>query len=191
MSWSLIDYEYLLDKDDILIVNINTKEIKIEYDNNKYYLENITTFLKGLEDTYKTDELLEKQFKVDFPRIKCYINDVKMNDFKHFYSEIKHTNFLKEITMICTQSSAFPITMKLFEQYQDIEKKIHLTGCNKTSLLFHIKIYDKNHVKININKNFNVIQIDEEGDPTTLKKITSTTLVEIDKKDKDVYYKIL
>jgi hypothetical protein len=191
MSWSLVDYEYLLDRDDIVIINIKTKEINLEYNNHKYYLENIKTFLEGLKNTYRTDDILKKQFQVDFPRIKCYINDIKIEDFKSFYKEIGHTNFLREITMICTQSSAFPITMKLFKKYQDPEKKIHVTGCNKSSLIFNIMIYNKNHIKININKDFNIIQLDKNGDSNLLKKIISTTIVEIDKKDKDVYYRIL
>ena len=44
MSWSLVDYEYLLDRDDIVIINIKTKEINLEYNNHKYYLENIKIF---------------------------------------------------------------------------------------------------------------------------------------------------
>ena len=191
MSWSLVDYEYLLDKDDLIIINVNMKEIKLEYDDKKYYLENIKTFLKSLKDTYKTEEILERQFKVDFPRIKCYINDVKISDSKEFYNELKHTIFLRELTMICTQSSAFPITMKLFEHYNDPIHQIHVTGCNKSPLVFKIKIYNKNHIKIEISKNFNIIQLDDDGDSRLLKNIISTTLVEIDKKNKDVYYKIL
>ena len=121
MSWSIINYECLLDKDKYSIITINIKEVDIDDDTDNRYVENIETYLNGLRKTYKTKNCLIRQIRVDFPRIVCYINNIKIKNIKEFVREIRHTSFLHEAIMICTQSSAFPITQKLFEEFRDIK----------------------------------------------------------------------
>lgn len=188
MEWSLIDYECLIDKDDYSIIIFNINDIT-NNENNKKYLENINTFLDDLRKSY-TNQSLKRQFKVDFPREIFYINNVKINDIITFINEISYTNYVKEVLMISTQSSVFPVTLKLFEIYKNEKDDIHVSDfINDNPLIFKFKIYNKYHLRVNIEKKFKIIKI-INGDPYTLRLLQVNTEIEMDNTNKDIYYSI-
>lgn len=193
MSWSLIKYEYFLDKDEYSIINIKIKDVNIDDDTDNRYLDDTKTYLNDLRKSYKTKSSLTRQIKVDFPRILCYINNIKIKSIKDFIREIRHTSFKNEAAMICTQSSAFPVTLRLIEEFRDEKKNIHVTDYySKNKLVFHFKIFDKNHIHVNIEKKFAIKQI-KNGVPYVLKILKTNTLIELNNNtsdNKDVFYTI-
>lgn len=189
MDWTIIDYECLIDKDDYSIININVKDIIVNKKDN-LYLESVNTFLNDLKKSFKTKKCLVRQIKVDFPREKCYINNIKIKNYKDFLKEIKYTNFLKEAVMICTQSSMYPVTFKLYEEFTDEKKNIHLSDFRDDNpLIFYFKVLDKKHMIVEIEKKFQIIKI-KNGDPFPIKTLKVNTTIEIDDKNKDVFYTV-
>lgn len=198
MSWSIINYECLLDKDEYSIITVKIKEINIYDSIDNHYLEDTEIYINNLRKTYKTKKCLTRQFTVDFPRILCYINNIKIKNIKEFVREIRHTSFLNEAIMICTQSSIFPITQKLFEEFRDIKKDIHVTDYHGSNpLIYNFKIFNKNHISVNIEKKFGIIQV-INGNPHILKILKTNTVFEMNKninnskniKKKGVFYTI-
>lgn len=190
MNWSLINYELLTDCDDYSIIFFKIDDIDNCKNKNIRYLENISTFLDDLRKLYRKHDL-QKQINIDFPREKFYINDIEIKNYEIFLKELSYTNFLEEIKMISTQSSMFPVTLKLFEEFQDKENDIHVADFmnNYNPLIFNFKIFNKNHLHINIEKKFRIIKI-INGDPHLLRLLKVNTIIEIDKKQKDIYYSI-
>lgn len=189
MDWTIIDYECLIDKDDYSIINISIKNIIVNKKEN-IYLESVNTFLKDLKKSFKTKKCLIRQIKVDFPREKCYINNIQIKNYKDFLKEIKYTNLLKEAALICTQSSMYPVTLKLYEKFTDEKNNIHLSDFRDDNpLIFNFKVIDKKHMIVEFEKKFQIIEI-KKGDPFIIKTLKVNTTVEIDDKDKDVFYTV-
>jgi hypothetical protein len=189
MDWTIIDYECLIDKDDYSIINISIKNIIVNKKEN-IYLESVNTFLKDLKKSFKTKKCLIRQIKVDFPREKCYINNIQIKNYKDFLKEIKYTNLFKEAALICTQSSMYPVTLKLYEKFTDEKNNIHLSDFRDDNpLIFNFKVIDKKHMIVEFEKKFQIIEI-KKGDPFIIKTLKVNTTVEIDDKDKDVFYTV-
>lgn len=191
MSWSLIDYECLMDKDDYSIIVFKVNDVKDDETEDTRYLENVTTFLDDLRGLYKSQDLT-RQINVDFPREVFYVNDIKIKDYSNFLKELGCTNFLEETIMISTQSSMFPVTLKLFEEFRDTKEDIHVSDFMNINnpLIFKFKIFSKNHLYINIEKKFRIIKI-INGDPHILRLLKVNTIIEIDDKNKDIYYSVV
>ena len=191
MSWSLIDYECLMDKDDYSIIVFKVNDVKDDETEDTRYLENVTTFLDDLRGLYKSQDLT-RQINVDFPREVFYVNDIKIKDYSNFLKELGCTNFLEETIMISTQSSMFPVTLKLFEEFRDTKEDIHVSDFMNINnpLIFKFKIFSKNHLYVNIEKKFRIIKI-INGDPHILRLLNVNTIIEIDDKNKDIYYSVV
>ena len=191
MSWSLIDYECLMDKDDYSIIVFKVNDVKDYETEDTRYLENVTTFLDDLRGLYKSQDLT-RQINVDFPREVFYVNDIKIKDYSNFLKELGCTNFLEETIMISTQSSMFPVTLKLFEEFRDTKEDIHVSDFMNINnpLIFKFKIFSKNHLYVNIEKKFRIIKI-INGDPHILRLLKVNTIIEIDDKNKDIYYSVV
>jgi len=191
MGWFTIDYEVLLDKDDFSIINVLfEKTLK-----KKHYLESVNMFMNGLNETFKINNLTH-QFKVDFPREKCYVNNILIKNYQEFLEEIEYNNTIKEtIILLCTQASAFPITAKLFEKFSNFEEDIHVSDFQKNNpLIFRFKIFDTRQISVDIEKKFHIITI-ENGEPVPQRTIRVNTFLTIDPENKDhenndVYYSI-
>lgn len=203
MGWFTVDYEVLMDKDDFSIVNVKIENVWRK----KHYLEQVKTFMDGLKETFKTNDL-QHQFKSDFPREKCYVNNVLIKNESDFLQEIDIRNdgngnntIKKTIILLCTQASAFPITAKLFEKFSDYENDIHVSDFSEDNpLIFRFKIFDNEHLSVDIEKKFKIITI-KEGEPVPLKTIKVNTLLKMkvgsdnvktgnDNENNEVYYSI-
>jgi len=180
----------LVNSDEYSIISVKIKEIKIDDDENTRYLESVKTFMNELKQAYKTMKCLKRQIRVDFPRELCYINDIKIKNYKQFLKELSHTYLKKEAVMLCTQTSIYPVTLKLFNEFRDEEKHIHLSDfIEENPLTFYFKIFDKKHLSVEIEKRFKIIKI-IDGDPHVLRILKVNTIIEINDQDKDVYYSI-
>ena len=189
MDWIFIDYECLIDKDDYSIINVNVKDIIFNKKDN-FYLQSVNTFLNDLKKSFKTTKCLIRQIKVDFPRIQCYINNIKIKNYKYFLKEIKYTNFVTESFMICTQSSIYPITFKLYEKFTDEKNNVHLSDFREDNpIIFYFKVFDKKHITVDIEKKFKVIKI-KNGDPFPIKTLKVNTTIEISNKNNDIFYTV-
>ena len=175
MDWLTVDYEILMDKDEFSIVNVKIENIYKK----KHYLERVKTFIDGLKDTFKNNDL-NRQFEVDFPREKCYVNNILIKNHDDFLREIDFNDNTKEtIILLCTQASAFPITAKLFEKFSDYEKDIHVSDFQDNNpLIFRFKIFDNKQLSVDIEKKFQIITV-KDGEPVPLKTIKANTMLKM------------
>lgn len=187
MEWMIIDYEFLIDKDDFSIINFVVKK---DEPNNDIYLESVKSFISGLKRSYKNKNDIIRQIKVDFPREKCYVNGIEIKTYEEFINEVENTDLFEEAIMICTQTSAFPITEKLFETYQDYENNIHVSDFREDNpLIFHFLIYGKDSMYVTIEKKFRIVKLKTEVE--IIDTLSVKTTLNIGKEDNDVFYSII
>jgi hypothetical protein len=187
MDWVLVDYKYLVDKDDYSILSI-------EYNNviDNIYLESVNSFMKNLEESFQSEECVKRQISVDFPRIKCYVNKILFKKYEDFILEIKHTCLEKEAILLCTQSTMYPVIVKLFKLFNDEYNDIHLVDfVEKNPLIYKFSIFNE-YITVKIKKKFKVVKI-KNGDPIDLQKIQVNTNIKINKDkniNKNIFYSI-
>lgn len=186
MSWSLVDYEILYDKDEYSIINIKINEINEIEKNGMYFQEKAKDYFRGLYKTYKNSEVLERQLSVDFPRVKCYVNGIEVHSKTDFIKELDGSSYEDKAKMICTQTSVYPVSLRLFEEFKNDE--IHVSDFyGKNPLEFKFKFFSKDDMEVNILKKFKIVKI-LDGNPSTLKILRTST--KINTTSKDVFYTI-
>ena len=191
MDWIVIDYDFYTDSEGYTIVNFAVRD---DPDTDFKRLESVKTFLKAIESSYRDKKHIEHQAVIDLPREKCYINGEEVKSYSKFVKEIKYTKLLKEAILVCTQASLFPVTEKLFEEYQDAEQGIHVVDYRENNpVIMKFWIHSESHIRAEIQKKFKVVQF-RDGEPEVLRTlVTNITLdLEEDKGDeiKDVQYSI-
>ena len=170
MKWDIIDYteNIVYDFADISIVTSS-----IECVENKEY-RTYEDFIDFLKNSYNIKGSLTRQIKVDFPRLECYIDNTRIYTLHELIAKIKYIHYKKELFMICTQTSLFPITYICYQKYTQFDKNIHLSD-KKT---FPIKIFiDLQNNTIYIYKTFRIIQFDQYGKEHEIETITTCSFL--------------
>jgi hypothetical protein len=178
MEWINIYHECLIDKDYSIINIMENYECP-----NIYYLNNVKSFVYDLHNSYNNLNEVMRQIKVDYPRIICYVNNIKIPTYLELIKELKHTNLIYKATLICTQSVFYPIISLLFKEYTNIETDTHFSDYSKDNpVIVNLKIFGKNNMSANVEKNFRIIRL-VNGDPCVLstKKLSIFIEIGIDK----------
>jgi hypothetical protein len=183
----LNSYECLLDKDDYSIINFVNDDDADQHIN----LGNVQTFMLNLQNSFRNKSLLKRQISVDFPREICLINNVKVKNYQQFIKEFKNTYLLNDAKLICTQSVFYPIFLDLSKKFASDVENIYLSdyGDHSNPIILNFKIFDKNHMVVEILKNFRIIKL-IDGDPILIKILKIKMQIEIDIVDHKVKYTI-
>jgi hypothetical protein len=83
-EWLNIYHECLIDADYSIINIIESPELSGKI----YYLNLVKLFMYNLQHSYKNLNALMRQVKVDYPRIRCYVNNIKIPTYKEFKKRI-------------------------------------------------------------------------------------------------------
>jgi hypothetical protein len=186
-SWVIIDFECFENKDDCVIINFVVKEDKNEFK----HLESVKKFLSDIETSYDTKEGIVRQARIDIPRQQCFINDVEVKTYSDFIKEIEYTKLLKETILLCTQASLFPITFKLFEEYQDPENNIHVVDfTDDNPIIFNFWILGKDQMRVEIRKKFRVMKVDHNKE-TVLRTLATNIVLELGSEHDTVNYSVM
>lgn len=184
-TWIIFDIKSFCDEDGFNIISIDMKD-----DIDMIYLDSFRSFLSGIRESYPDDKSVIKQADVDIPRQLYYVNDIRVNNYKDLVKKVRHTDFLKQITLVSTQASMFPVIQRLFCKYHDDD--IHVTDfTNNNPLIFRLDIIDKDDVQINISKKFRVIKLDKHSSVSDLDTLQVIVSLKITKNDSDVLYSVL
>jgi hypothetical protein len=179
-------YECLIDKDNYSIINfVDTND-----DTDSHIaLGNVKTFMLNLQNSFRNKALLKRQIAVDFPREICLINNIQVKNYQHFIKEFKNTYLLNDAKLICTQSVFYPIFLDLSKKFANDVENIYLSDYGNCSnpITLNFKIFNKNHMIVDIQKNFRIIKL-IDGDPILIKMLKIKMRIEIDIVDHTVYY---
>ena len=169
MEWETIEYVEG-EKDTFTTIDLLTNSIYyIEYPEYNSYND----FIFFLQKSYKKKGSLTRQIRVDFPRLECYIQNTRINTLKDCITKLQNISYKKELFMICTQTSLYPITFFFYQKYTQFDKKIHLSDTKENN---KIQIYiDLHNSTIHIYKIFRIIQFDEYENEKELETIKTCT----------------
>jgi hypothetical protein len=183
------DEEVIFDNNEFTIINnisnidnnssINIlKEMKIRKKLEHNLFINKQFFINDAKSSYKNNEKIFKQFKLDLPRCDIYINNHKLNDpeyFKYYLENKFNKNKVYNILILCTQTS---LTLPFIFIKQNIDNQdFHLINKSKNNdRNYKINIIIKdNDVSIIINKDLYIAKINKK-----LNKIFYKVSVKVD-----------
>lgn len=150
--------------------------------------ENVTLFMKKLYKSYKNLKQINKQFKLDYPRIICHVNNIRIKNSYRFLTEFKNTQLLLHSKLLCTQSTFFPIFSVLYDKYTQPFNGIHLSDYRDNNyIIINFKIYSEKEMYVTLKKNFRVIKL-VDGNINILKIIRIKIIIMIGKKNYISHY---
>jgi len=195
MNWELIESECLLDKDNYYIINFinhaeemsNVRDMSTKNDIEPSSCESVYSFMTKLHNSYKNLNQINKQFRVDYPRIVCHVNNIRLKNSYRFLTEFKHTKLLMCAKLLCTQSTFFPIFSILYDKYTQPFDDIHFSDYSDDNhVAVDFKIYSEKKMHVTLKKNFRIIKL-IDGDISVL-KIISVKIIIMFGKNKYIRY---
>jgi hypothetical protein len=165
IEWFLINDNSYIENDFIVFTISFQEEIKTKK------LKETNKLLQELKTIYPNKESLEKQIKIDFPRMKCFLETQEMK-----YSDIHKLN--KKLLLLCTQATLFDVLEELFRLFK--QEHIHVIDFQEGNHLYFF--FQQKHLEIR--KMFRIISL-EQNQPQIIDTIQVNIFIEL---NDSIYY---